>query len=175
MGGRPAVSVIASKRVRGILRPTHAFTTTAGSTSTGRAVLLVTDSPHVDAAGASAVPGAEEGLAFNESELDEAVRTDAEGEQKRPGFAGPKLDAGGSQGRVDGALAVFGLEVVLALTVVVNAATVVGVAAVAAVAAVRDTGGFLFLLLLHLFSLGAAAVQRCVRHGSLALQVLPRS
>ena len=172
MGGRPAVSVTATVR---ILRPTHAITTTAVSTSTGRAVLLATDLPRVDAAGASAVPGAEEGLAFNKSELDEAVRTDAEGEQKRPGFAGPKLDAGGSQGRVDGALAVFGLEVVLALVVVVNAAAVVGVAAVAAVAAVRDVAGVLILLLFHLFNLGAAAVQRGAWHGSLTLEELPRS
>ena len=152
------MSVIAAVPVQRVLRPTQVCTT-AASTSTGRTAPLMMDPPRTDAAAAGAVPGAEEGLAFNESQLDEAVRTDAEGEQKRPGFAGPKLDARGSQGRKDGSLAVFGLEVVLALIGVVNAAAVVGAAAVVAgVAAVRDTAGVLFLLSLHLFNPGAAAV-----------------
>ena len=181
MGGRPAVSVIAPARVRVrvglMLRPAHqAFTITAVTTSIEKTMLLVTDIPPglADAVAWGGMPAAEEGLTFNKAELDEAVRTDAEGEKKRPRFAGPKRDAGGSQGRVDGALAVFGLGVVLNLVAL-------AVDAVRGDAAVRDVAGVPVLDFLCLFNRGiataaaVAGVQGGVRHGSLTLQELPRS
>eukprot|EP00752_Nemacystus_decipiens_P006484 g5838.t1 len=182
-----AVAAGSVERSAGTVGRTHAFSATAVSTSTGRTTLLATPPTPgpADVAVEGDTPGAEESLAVDESELDEAVRMHAEGEKKRLGFAGPKLDAGGSQGRVNGVLAVFGLKVVLALGVVAIAAAVgatdVGAAAVG-VAAVRGIAGVLFLpLLLLLFHRGlaaaaaAAAAQRIVRHGSLRLQMLPRS
>ena len=166
-----AVAVRRRSMLRRAARPTqHSATAT---TRTGTTTLLVRDAvPAAEAA--TSRPGAKKGLALNQSQFHEAVRAEAKGAKKRPGFAGPELDAGGSQGRVDGALAVFGLD---------DTAILVAVALAAAIDAVRDLARVLLVLLVDLgitaaaADAGAAAVVQSVvdqyRSGILTLQELP--
>ncbi len=173
---RAAEATVTRRRRRGMprrtARPTqHPATPT---TRAGTSTLLVRAAPPATATASG--PCAKKGLALGQPELDKAVRAEVKGAKKRTGFAGPELDAGGSQGRVDRALAVIGLDDATHLVAAALAPT--------AGAAIRDLA--VIVLLLHLVDLGitaaaatgAAVVDSVVdlhRSGILALKELPRS